>query len=845
MRRNAVWSELGEVWRLLVRDNAREEAGDERRQLELCRYMWWMRHVAVACVLLVEGRDGTLGAGGRLTVAALLLGLAGHVVVLRRPGRARTVTLTDLALLVVLAALGLPAAAVLLTSVAILGWAATFRPLATLGAFGGVLAACVATSVVHEAVPGRAAVLGFCLLAAVFSIRMVRLNMEGRRAAERERLVEQRIDAVVWEEIPGVPDAFKVSAAAERVLGYPAQAWTAPGFWRTIIHPQDRPALERLMARREDGSATFRCRTADGATRWLENRVSRVADRAGRGAFLAGVLIDRTDVADAEREALVFGQLVASSPIGQILLVCGDDGPVVQAANAASHRILGVGPDVAGSPLASCGADPGRVAQLEVLLRTGTGSASAEFQGADGLVYQATARRIDADTCSIDFLDVTERVAAGRLLHAQARQDDLTGLGNRRAFLEAVEERLRSHPGLSAAVVVLDLDDFRDINESLGHETGDRLLERVAEGLAGRVREGDLLARLGGDEFAVLLPDTGPEAARLRADDLLRTVNTPVEVGPLRLRVRATGGVAAYPEDAADVAALMRRADGAMHLAKERGSGVERHHPGAERSALDRLARSSELERAIADGQLALRHQPLIDTAGGGIIGTEALVRWIHPVLGTVPPDDFIPLAEASGHIRELTRWVIARGLDDLGALGEEGGRLELSVNLSVRNLYEADLLPWILSALATRGIAPGRLVLEITESVVMDNELAAVEAIRAFRDHGIRVWIDDFGTGHSSLARLRDLPVDGVKIDRSFVREAATSPGDRTLLESLVTLIGSLGLQAVAEGVEDEAVLRLLTAAGCPVAQGFHIGRPMPLADLRGMLLSGVGSPG
>ena len=834
-----MWADLGEVWRLLVRDNAREEAGDERRQLELCRYMWWMRHLALASVLWVEIRDGTAGTGGRLTVAALLLGLAGHAVVVRRPGLGRRVTIADLTLLVFLAALGLPPAAVLLTSVAILGWAATFRPLATLGAYAGVLSACIATSMVQEVVPGRAALLGFCMLAGVFSIRMVRLNMEGRRAADRERLVEQRIDAVVWEEIPGVPDAFKVSAAAERVLGHPAQAWAVPGFWRTIVHPQDRAGLEQLMARREDGSATFRCRAAGGEIRWFESRVSRVADRAGRGAFLAGVLIDRTDIAEAEREALVFGQLVATSPIGQILLVCGDDGPLVEAANAASHRILGVGADVAGRPLGACGADAERVEQLQALLRPDAAATAGEFHGADGLIYQATVRHMDADTCSIDFLDVTERVAAGRLLHAQARQDDLTGLANRRAFLEAVDERLRAQPGRGAAVVVMDLDDFRNINDSLGHETGDRLLERIGARLAERVRDGDLLARLGGDEFAVLLTDAGPDAARLRADDLVRTVNTPVEVGQLRLRVRATAGVAAYPDDATDVTALMRRADAAMHVAKERGSEVERHRPGAERTALERLARSSELERAIADGQLTLRHQPLIDTAGGEIIGTEALVRWIHPDLGMVPPDEFIPLAEASGHIRELTRWVIARGLDDLRSLGDEGARLELSINLSVRNLYEADLLPWILSALATRGIAPGRLVLEITESVVMDNEAAAVEAIRAFREHGIRVWIDDFGTGHSSLARLRDLPVDGVKIDRSFVRDAATSPGDRTLLESLVALIGSLGLQAVAEGVEDEAVLRLLTDTGCPIAQGFHLGRPMPLADLRGTLLN------
>jgi diguanylate cyclase (GGDEF)-like protein len=475
-----------------------------------------------------------------------------------------------------------------------------------------------------------------------------------------------------------------------------------------------------------------------------------------------------------------------------------------------------------------------RIGELLQLTLSSVSEPTTEFDGADGRVYEAALRRIDAHTCSIDFLDVTERVESGRRLHAQARQDHLTGLPNRRALVEAIEERLGDPARPSGSLLLIDLDEFKEINDALGHETGDRLLCSIGARIVNCVGDGGLVGRLGGDEFAVLLRTAeGPASVRV-AEKIAEVVNAPVVLGDLRLRVRASIGVADHPSDADAVTELLRCADVAMYRAKRRSTSVERYDRRRDGADTGHLALVADLEQAIADGQLLLHHQPLIETATGAVVGTEVLTRWQHPTRGLLAPDLFIELAEMSGQMKQLTRWVIRRALQDLVDLGEAGRDLEVSVNLSVRNLYEDDLVDWLAGQLTSSGIDPARLVVEITESTAMDDQGTAVEVIGRLRSLGVRTWIDDFGTGHSSFARLRDIPAHGVKIDRAFVAAAATSETDRIVLRSIVELVRSLGLQSIAEGIEDEASLASLRDLGCDLAQGFHIARPMPLADLR-----------
>ncbi len=825
------------VGRILVdlrRDSGRGDSDDTQRQVDLCRIMWWMRHLVLLGATAIAGWDGGATRSLNLLVMALAIDLANHWTVARRPDLVGAVITIDTAVLIGLAWLGLSFPVVLVLSVAMLAWAATFRPLAAIAAYLGALVAAWTAYARGVGVVPLSAMVGFALLGTIFIVRMIRLNMGARRAAEREHIVAEGVDAIIWEAIPGRPGALKVSAAAYRLLGYRVSDFESLGFVERLVHPDDVELADQTWSGRSTKeSAEFRLLRSDGEYRWFENRTSLVGRGAALDHLVVGVLTDRTDQLLSERNSLTLGHLMDSSPIGQIMLCRRDGAPRIEALNAACRTVLGIPGDAVGRSF-DCLVEE-RLAQplLDLVGLEGAGR-TAEVVGVDGRIYQATGRRLDESSCSIDFLDVTERVEHGQRLHRQARQDELTGLLNRRGLLELLEEHVTGHPAESSALVLLDLDDFKEINDSLGHATGDLVLRSVGERILAGIRIGDVAARLGGDEYAVLFRNVGGDVAVERGRELWNQLNQPVDIGDLRLRVRASVGLASFPEDACDAAELVRRADVAMYTAKNGARGVVRYDPSADPFDRDRLALAADLEDAIRAGDLVLHHQPVIEADTGELIGTEALVRWSHPRLGLIPPIQFIEIAEVSGLIRPLTRWVVRRALVDLAALDQlTPRRLKVSVNLSVRNLYEHDLIEWFEATMAELAVDPAQLVVEITESMIMDDPIVAIEALDGLRRLGIRTWIDDFGTGHSSFSRLRSLPVDGVKIDRSFVSGATESASDRIVLRSLIELVRSLGLRSIAEGVEAGCQLELLRSLGCDYVQGFHIARPMPLEQL------------
>lgn len=815
------------------RDRLTDESADEDRQRSLCQIMWWLRHAVVGTTLAVVGWRDPTAAETLATAGMMAVQVIEHAAVRVRPRWTPGVTYVDVAIFVALALTGLPTQVVLIVSIAILGWAAAFRPVAAAAALLGVWAALAATVATRGEPAGYTTLGTFALLAGVLMMRTIRLNMGARASAERERLVADRVDALLWEEVPGSAGALKVSAAAERLLGHPAHAWRQPGFFRSLVHPDDLLRFDEATGAAESRPSMVRVLHRHGAYRWLENRVSSVRDRNGDHAFAVGVLTDRTEQVEAQREALTFGHLVASSPIGQMLLRC-EGAPVVEAINPACERLLGVA-GVEGRSLDGLHEAPVDIRALVSLLRDGL--PSIEFAGADGRVYHATAHRADDTRCSVDFLDITERVEASRLLHKQARTDDLTGLPNRRAFTEELERTVHAWDG-PTAVLLLDLDRFKDINDSLGHEAGDEFLRRVGDALSGASREGELVARLGGDEFAVIVQGADASTAEKRARALAEVASRPVDLDGLRMRTRLSIGIAAYPTDASTPNELMRCADVAMYRAKSRGTTAESYRPDDDVDDRGvRVALTAELDSAIELGELCVHHQPLLDLSTGQVVGTEALVRWQHPTRGLIPPLEFIELAEASGAIRSLTRNVLDRTIADLASLRSQGVELEASMNLSVRNLYEIDFTDWLVRALARHGVGGGHLVLEITESMIAHDRSAVTEMLHSLAELGVRTWIDDFGTGYSSLSRLRELPVHGVKIDRSFIASATSMPRDRSLLAHLIDLVHSLDLRTIAEGVEDAETLDLLASMDCDLAQGFHIGRPMSLPDLERFL--------
>ena len=416
--------------------------------------------------------------------------------------------------------------------------------------------------------------------------------------------------------------------------------------------------------------------------------------------------------------------------------------------------------------------------------------------------------------------------------------DSLTGLPNRAQFRDAVHEaiheaKLAALPGAAVSVIMLDLDRFKHVNDVLGYRFGDLLLTRVAERLSHQsVRGGDLVARLGGDEFAVLLRDGNADLARIVATRIERAFDAPLSLEEHTVDMGAGIGLACWPQHAGDADLLLNRAEVAMYSAKRRTSGPLMYDPAIDAASAQTLSLLTELRQAVGEGQLRLYLQPKLALDTGGVVGAEALVRWQHPQRGLVPPVQFIPFAEQTGFIRTLTLWVFEEAARHWQMLRAEGMKITLSVNLSTRDLLDPDL-PQKFDALLVKHRVPAEaFCLEITESSIMDDPQRAQATLDRLSTLGFKLSIDDFGTGYSSLAYLKRLPVDELKIDKSFVMSMETDADDAKIVRSTIDLAHNLGLSVVAEGVENAIVWDMLRDLNCDQAQGFHMGRPMVATD-------------
>ena len=424
----------------------------------------------------------------------------------------------------------------------------------------------------------------------------------------------------------------------------------------------------------------------------------------------------------------------------------------------------------------------------------------------------------------------------------ESRHDLLTALPNRTEFQSRLSTHLQGSSSCTA-VLLMDLDRFKDVNDTLGHAAGDRLLCEVAGRLSASVDGRSTVARLGGDEFAVVLPGCDVDDAIEVARTLRRVLEQPVGIEGVSVDVGVSIGVAAAPQHGDDASLLMRRADIAMYDAKSR-AGIAVYDPERDESSTSRLALVAQLRRALARGEFSLDYQPKVLAATGRPVGFEALLRWHHPQRGLVPPDDFIPLAERAGLLQDITAWVLETALDAVVSWRAAGHDLGVAVNLSPRNLLDPGLAATVRRGLASRGLAADVLTLEITEGTIMAEPGRAVETLQQLRSTGVRLSVDDFGTGYSSLAYLKRLPVHEVKVDKSFVRHLAEDEADVAIVRAVVTLAASLRLAVVAEGVEDETSLALLRSLGCDLLQGYHISRPMRSASVLPWLAEHAASP-
>ncbi|MBI3596223.1 MAG: EAL domain-containing protein [Nitrospirae bacterium] len=435
------------------------------------------------------------------------------------------------------------------------------------------------------------------------------------------------------------------------------------------------------------------------------------------------------------------------------------------------------------------------------------------------------------------------REAEMRRSHALAEEtiqhmafyDTLTGLPNRNMLYDRLLNAIRTggDKGRPMALLLMDLDHFKEINDTLGHHRGDVLLQQVGSRLQGALRPTDIVARLGGDEFAVMLPLSGSGDAALVAKKIQKALELPFMIEGLPVAVEFSIGVALYPDHGANPDSLMQRADVAMYAAKTTGEGYLLYEARHDRHSPRRLALIGELRWAIERSQLLLHYQPKISLKTGRVIGMEALVRWQHPEHGFIPPDQFIEPAERTGLIKPLTRWVFDTAQKQCLTWHRAGYEFTTSINLSARNLHDTQLPDELAGLLRECGGRPDRLQLEITETAIMADPARALEAITRLRAIGIRFSIDDFGTGYSSLGYLKKLPVDEIKIDRSFVINMAKDPSDVMIVRSTIDLAHNLGLKVVAEGVENKETYDRLGKLGCDAAQGYYMARPMPAENL------------
>jgi diguanylate cyclase (GGDEF)-like protein/PAS domain S-box-containing protein len=441
--------------------------------------------------------------------------------------------------------------------------------------------------------------------------------------------------------------------------------------------------------------------------------------------------------------------------------------------------------------------------------------------------------------------DVTTTKRYEAELEHRAKYDRLTGLPNRSLLSDRIEQAtaFASARGEPVWVVTLDLDNFKYVNDTLGHHAGDQMLRQLAPRIEQAVERADTVARTGGDEFVLVLTRSANErqvATCVRS--VMQAVAEPMTIEGHPLVVTCSAGVAAYPVDGLDTEALVKHAEVAMYRAKEIGrNAVQFYRPTMNARALERLALESALRNALAHDEFELHYQPQVDLASGQIVGVEALLRWRHPEFGMVRPDRFIALAEETGLIVPIGTWVLRTACLQNKAWQRAGlGRLRIAVNLSARQFAEPDLMRAVVGVLDETGLPPGCLEIELTESLVMANVDLGLRTMHELKTLGVQLSIDDFGTGYSSLSYLKRFPVDSLKIDQSFVRDIAAHPDDAAMVGAIISLAHGLRMQVIAEGVETEAQLNYLRLRGCDEIQGHYFSRALPRAEVERILREG-----
>jgi diguanylate cyclase (GGDEF)-like protein/PAS domain S-box-containing protein len=699
----------------------------------------------------------------------------------------------------------------------------------------------------------------------------------GLAGSERLREIERRYRGII-DQLPAVlyvdgiaedEPMIDVSPSVEDLLGIPREAFLRRTYaWTDTIHPDD---LERVLAESERSVATgepfrtqYRALHPDGRLVWIREEAVLVLDDDGRPLHWLGIMLDVTELVQAQTDLhearTKYGALVEQIP-AIVYVDEADEDMSTSYVSPQIEEILGytqqeyiedpqlweriLHPDDREDAMATYlrGRESGGpfVFEYRLIARNGR---TVWFR--DSAIVLTDAHG-NPESIQGVMLDITDRKVAEERIAFLAYHDKLTGLPNRTMFDELLGlalTRARRHD-LGVVVVTVDLDDFKLVNDSLGHDAGDELLVQFAQRLGDATRETDLVARPGGDEFLLLLADldrapAGPgghesvtvaaESIALRIQESLRL---PFRVGGTELYVTASLGLSAFPEDASDAGTLLKNAETAMFRAKRSGPGGYVLHAKDDADSIARLSLSTRLRRAVELEQWMLHYQPLIDLTTGEMTGVEALIRWPEPNGSLVPPGEFIPLAEEMGLIEQIGAWVVDEVCRQHRAWRDEGLEIDMSFNLSPRQLWQDGVADRIVTPILSAGVDPTRVTIEVTESTAMTNPDRTLGILHELHARGLKLAIDDFGTGYSSLSRLRYMPVHVLKIDRSFVRNVDRDEQNGSMVAAMIALASNLGMTALAEGIETEDEWRTLLAKGCERGQGFFFSRPVPAEEI------------
>jgi diguanylate cyclase (GGDEF)-like protein/PAS domain S-box-containing protein len=630
-----------------------------------------------------------------------------------------------------------------------------------------------------------------------------------------------------------------ISPQVEEWTGLPAGRWTSdPTFWHEMIHPDDRERV--LSADFGNGSldVEYRMYSRDGEWRWIWEKEVRVPGQTGS----QGVCVDITALRearaelDAARERL--GAVVGAAPV---LLVAADASGRITLSEGKALEALGFSP--AGMVGASIFDVYAAIPEIAVCARRAL--AGEHFHNrieAGGMAFDCTWRGMEDGSMMGIAIDVTARHRSEERLAHLAFHDSLTALPNR----GVVEDRLgrdlarARRTGEPVAALYIDLDHFKLVNDSLGHAAGDQVLVEVAKRVRAVVRADDLLARLGGDEFMLVCGGLDGAAAERVADKILAVLDESLVVEGEEFQIGASIGIAVGPRDGDTAADLLKHADTAMYQAKRSGrDAYQRFRAGAE-DIRHKLTLTARLRRALAEGEFLLHYQPVFDLETEHLRGMEALVRWHDPVAGLVPPDMFIPHAEETGLITRIGAWVLEEVCRQGAEWTAAGLMPRMAFNASPRELRDEAYVDRVADALERHGLRPEQLLIEVRESAMQESDRIH-QVIGRLHRLGVKLALDDFGTEHSSLARLRALPVHVLKVDRSFLQDVPGDDAARAIVRAIATLGTGLGMDVVAEGVETREQLRFAAAAGCDYGQGWYFARPLPAADATRVLTSSL----